>query len=77
MTSIRSGYSSSVVTDDNISDREKHVESSSDEFEDSDLDSNGSVCVDDIIRCKCGDLEEQGFMIQVCLTNEVLSSEVV
>lgn len=53
------------MTDDNISDHDKQEESSSDEFEDSDMDSNGSVCVDDVIKCNCDQLEEQGFMIQV------------
>ena len=73
LTSIRSGYSSSVVTDENVSDREKQEDSSSDESDDSFLDSNGSVCIDDVIRCRCGDLEEQGFMIQVSFCIECAS----
>lgn len=64
LSNLRSGYASSVMTDEGVSDREKHEDGSSDDSDESDMESEGSVCVDDIIRCKCGDLEEQGFMIQ-------------
>ena len=64
LSNQRSGYASSVMTDEGVSDREKHEDGSSDDSDESDMESEGSVCVDDIIRCKCGDLEEQGFMIQ-------------
>ena len=64
MASVRSGYTSSVMTDENLSDREKHDDMSDEDSDESDSDTDGSACVDDIIKCKCGDLEEQGFMIQ-------------
>eukprot|EP00794_Sanderia_malayensis_P012118 gene12118-13369_t len=70
LASIRSGGGSLVMTDDNLSDREKPDIASSDESDETDIESNGTVCVDDIIRCTCGEFEEQGFMIQCeqCLT---------
>ena len=62
---IPSGYVSTAMTDENTSDREKNGYISSEESEDSDLETDESVSVDDIIRCKCNEIEEQGFMIQV------------